>query len=176
VIGDGDLSSYADPARGQYFLVSPDKIALLVDAAGIRPRDDVVEIGAGAGTVARHFPVCGSLTVVELDERLVETLARNVPSARVVNDDALEVIRNGTFDVIVSNLPGCVTEVFIDVLSELSFRTVVMAVDQASDLSQLVPKYSVEDITEIGGSDFVPPQPTISRVVRVCRDRFAENV
>ena len=69
--GDDEIAAQADPALGQHFLVSAEKLSKLVAAAGIRPEDDVVELGAGVGTVARELPRARSLTVVEFDGRLL---------------------------------------------------------------------------------------------------------
>ena len=89
MMDDRELSTLADPAFHQYFLVSPEKLALIFGAADIRPDDRVLEVGAGVGTVARHMPLCKSLTVVELDQRLIERLRSNVPHANVLQGDAL---------------------------------------------------------------------------------------
>jgi hypothetical protein len=40
---DDELAAQADPALGQHFLVSAEKLSKLVAAAGIRPEDDVVD-------------------------------------------------------------------------------------------------------------------------------------
>ena len=68
---DREMAAHADPKFGQHFLVSADKLSMLVAAAGIRPTDEVLEVGAGIGTVARELPQSRSLTVAELDERLI---------------------------------------------------------------------------------------------------------
>ena len=89
---DDEIAARADPALGQHFLVSAEKLSKLVAAAGIRPEDDVVELGAGVGTVARELPRARSLTVVEFDSRLLRFLRRNVPYAQVIHGDALEIV------------------------------------------------------------------------------------
>lgn len=72
--GDREPAALADPAKGQHFLVSAPKLSELVAAAGILPTDDVLEVGAGIGTVARALPRSRSLTVVEFDKRFIEVL------------------------------------------------------------------------------------------------------
>ncbi|WP_132427937.1 rRNA adenine N-6-methyltransferase family protein [Pseudonocardia endophytica] len=68
----------------------PPSFSFIFDAADIRDTDTVIEIGAGAGTVARRIPWCASLTLVELDERLISILRRNAPSyASVLNVDGI---------------------------------------------------------------------------------------
>jgi 16S rRNA A1518/A1519 N6-dimethyltransferase RsmA/KsgA/DIM1 with predicted DNA glycosylase/AP lyase activity len=129
----------------------------------------VLEVGAGAGTVARHTPPCKSLTVVELDTRLIETLRREVPKATVVQGDALRLVRQLPHDVLIGNLPNAVTESLIDVLPELSFRTAVLATGQHADFSRVRSTLDVSEVTTITGGDFSPPQPSVSRIVRVAR-------
>jgi protein-L-isoaspartate O-methyltransferase len=164
---DQELSLLADPDFQQYFLVSPRKIAKIFDAAGIEPNDRVLELGAGVGTVARHAPRCRSLTVVEYDPRLIGHLRANVPGATVIQGDALEVIREIPFDVLVGNLPNYVTESLIDILDSLSFRTAVLAVGESTDLERLRPRFALTEVTRISGDDFLPSQPSVSRIVKV---------
>lgn len=164
---DREMAALADPKLEQHFLVSPAKLAKLVMAAGIRPTDEVLEVGAGIGTVARALPECRSLTVAELDERLIGYLGQNVPYAKVLQGNALEIIRQVPFDVLIGSLPSAVTESLLGVLPSLSFRTAVLAVGESTDLDSLGRSFSWSEITRITGHDFIPPQPGISRIVRV---------
>lgn len=166
---DEELTSLADPEFQQYFLVSGEKLALIMAAAGITPDDRVVEVGAGAGTVARRIPPCKSLTVVELDERLIPTLRKNVPEASIIQGEALTVLRELSFDVLIGNLPNAVTESLIDILPELPFRIAVLATGATSDLTRLGAEFDVMEIGTITADDFQPPQPSVSRLVRVAR-------
>ena len=106
---DREIAANADPNLKQHFLVSVEKLSKLVSAADIRTDDDVLEVGAGIGTVARELPRSRSLTLVELDDRLIGYLRQNVPHANVVQGDALEMIRLMSFDVLIGNLPNHVT-------------------------------------------------------------------
>jgi 16S rRNA A1518/A1519 N6-dimethyltransferase RsmA/KsgA/DIM1 with predicted DNA glycosylase/AP lyase activity len=74
---DREIAARADPQLAQHFLVSAEKLSKLIAAAGIRPTDDVLEVGAGIGTVARELPKSRSLTVIELDKRLIGFLRQN---------------------------------------------------------------------------------------------------
>jgi hypothetical protein len=165
--GDREIAAQADPEFEQHFLVSPGKLSKLVLAAGIRPTDDVLEVGAGIGTVARELPRSRSLTVVDLDDRLFGHLRQNVPHAKVVQGDALEIIAAMSFDVLIGNLPHKVTESLLKVMPGLSFRTAVLAVGETTDLDQLGTGFSWSEVTRITGDDFLPPQSGISRIVRV---------
>lgn len=169
MLTDEEIAAYADPVLEQHFLVSREKLSRLVAAAEIRPTDAVIEVGAGIGTVARKLPSCASLTVIEFDERLIKYLRENVPHATVLQGDALHVIRDMKCDVLIGNLPNSVTESLLATLPELSFRTAVLAAGESTDFSQLGPGFKWSEITRITGDDFVPPQHSVSRIVKVSR-------
>lgn len=164
---DREIAAHADPELQQHFLVSAKKLSELIAAAGIQPTDDVLEVGAGIGTVARELPRSRSLTVIELDERLIEYLRQNVPHANVMQGNALEVIHSFSFDVLIGNLPNSVTESLIELMPSLSFRTAILAVGESTDLDQLGSAFSWTEITRTAGDDFLPPQPSVSRIVKV---------
>jgi Ribosomal RNA adenine dimethylase len=164
---DREIAENADPNFQQHFLVSVEKLSKLISAAGIRPEDDVLEVGAGIGTVARELPKSRSLTLVELDDRLIGYLRQNVPHANVVQGEALEMIRLMSFDVLIGNLPNRVTEALLGLIPALTFRVAVLAVGESTDLDQLGPEFTWSEVTRITGDDFVPPQPSVSRIVRV---------
>lgn len=164
---DREIAARADPALGQYFLVSAEKLAKLVSAAGIRPTDDVLEVGAGIGTVARILPRSKSLTLVEFDNRLLGALRQNVPHAHVIHGDALEIISTMSFDVLIGNLPHRVTESLIEIMPHLSFRTAVLSVAESAGLAPLGAGLAWSEVTTVTGDDFIPPQPGVSRIIRV---------
>jgi ribosomal RNA adenine dimethylase len=165
--GDHEIAAQADPEFEQHFLVSPQKLSKLVAAAGIRPTDDVLEAGAGVGTVARELPKSRSLTLVELDGRLFRYLRQNVPHAALVQGEALEIVGTRSFDVLIGNLPHEVTESLLKIMPSLSFRTAVLAVGETTDLDQLGAGFSWSEVTRITGDDFIPPQLGVSRIVRI---------
>jgi 16S rRNA A1518/A1519 N6-dimethyltransferase RsmA/KsgA/DIM1 with predicted DNA glycosylase/AP lyase activity len=165
--GDDEIAAQADPALGQHFLVSPEKLSKLVSAAGIRPADDVLEVGAGVGTVARGLPRSRNLTLVEFDSRLLGFLRRNVPYADVLQGDALELVRTVSFDVLIGNLPHRVTESLIEIMPSLAFRTAVLSVGESADLDRLGAGFTWSEVARTTGNDFLPPQPGVSRIVQV---------
>lgn len=167
MLSDREIAARADPRFGQHFLVSPKKLSKLVAAAGILPADDVLEVGAGIGTVARELPRSRSLTVVELDDRLLAHLRQNVPHAKIVQGDALEIIRTMPFDVLIGNLPHAVTESLLKIFPALSFRTAVLALGEATDLDRLGGGFAWSEVTKTTGGDFLPPQSGVSRIVRI---------
>jgi hypothetical protein len=164
---DREIAAHADPQLQQYFLVSPEKLSKLITAADIRPTDDVLEVGAGIGTVARKLPMSRSLTVIEFDERLIGFLRQNMPHAKVMQANALEIIQRLSFDVLIGNLPNVVTESLLKLIPRLSFRTAILAVSESTDLDQLGCAFSWSEVTRISGDDFLPPQPSVSRIMKV---------
>lgn len=171
MITHGEIAELADSRLEQHFLVSPEKLAKIIEAAGIRESDHVVEVGAGIGTVATALPRGRSLTVIELDARLTELLREHVPHARVLQGDALELLRAVPCDVLISNLPHDVTEDLLFVLPEIPFRTAVLAVDQSTDLSVARRYFTCREVARITGDDFVPPQAGVSRVIQLERQK-----
>jgi protein-L-isoaspartate O-methyltransferase len=161
------LRALADPSFEQHFLVEPSKLEILINAANIRALEHVVELGAGAGTVARHIPDHARVTVVELDSRLIAHLHRNLPTAHVIQGDALKVVRDLTFDVLISNLPNAVTEKLLDILDQLQFRIAILAVGEGAQLDRLPRTLQWREITTVSGDDFVPPQHQRSRIVKI---------
>ncbi len=164
---DREIAALANPGLGQHFLVSAEKLSKLIAAAGIRPTDDVLEVGAGIGTVARALPSSRSLTVIELDERLIGFLRQNVPHATVLHGDALEIIQRTSFNVLIGNLPHAVTESLLKLMPSLSFRTAILSVAESANLDSLGPGFSWSEVTITTGDDFLPPQPGVSRIVKV---------
>jgi hypothetical protein len=164
---DREIAALADPGLGQHFLVSTGKLSKLVAAAGICPTDDVLELGAGIGTVARELPHARSLTLVELDGRFIGFLRQNVPHAKVLQGDALSIVQVASFNVLIGNLPHAVTESLLKLLPSLSFRVAVLAVAESTDLDSLSAGFSWSEVTRVTGDDFIPAQPSVSRIVKV---------
>jgi 16S rRNA A1518/A1519 N6-dimethyltransferase RsmA/KsgA/DIM1 with predicted DNA glycosylase/AP lyase activity len=159
----------ADPAYEQHFLVAADKLALLTSAAGIRGADHVVEVGAGAGTVAERLPPCRRLTLIELDDRLVPVLRRRFPEADVRQGDALTLLPGLSADVLIGNLPWAVTGMLVPLLPHLPYRTVVLAIEPTLRLDALRGDFTIDQVAELAPDDFQPRQPSPSSLIRLSR-------
>jgi 16S rRNA (adenine1518-N6/adenine1519-N6)-dimethyltransferase len=104
------------PAKklGQNFVVDPGTVRRIVQIAGVRPGESVVEVGPGLGSLTLAILEAGaSVTAVEIDHRLAtrlpETATRHgVPEGAltVVDADALRVTElPGDPTILVANLP-----------------------------------------------------------------------
>jgi 23S rRNA (adenine-N6)-dimethyltransferase len=91
-------------ARAQHFLRSSALAAELVRAAGIGPRDVVLDLGAGTGVLTRALARTGARVVaVELDPALAAQLRLRFPE--VLEDDILRVDLPAEPFRVVANLP-----------------------------------------------------------------------
>ncbi len=107
----------AAASLGQRFLVDRGVLGSIVEAAEIRPTDDVLEIGPGPGVLTAALADRAlSVTAVEIDQRLVAVLRDTLgerANVRIVRADALAVDLYAVGDRpptrIVANLPYQIT-------------------------------------------------------------------
>ncbi len=119
-------------ALGQNFVIDPNTIRKVVDIAGVGPRDRVLEIGAGAGSLTLGLAAAAAkVTAIEFDRRLLPVLDEmlaGVTNVEVVAADALRtdlaVIDAG---ILVANLPY-----------NIAVPVVMRVLEQASSIETLV--------------------------------------
>lgn len=115
-------------SMGQNFLTSTEVVEEIVEIAGVRPGDLVIEIGPGMGILTRQLLTAGARVVgVELDRELADLLRRELGEVErfsLVERDAryLETteITHGDPYQVVANLPYSVATVIIRALMESS--------------------------------------------------------
>jgi len=151
----------------QFFLSNPKKILCLLDAADIQPHESLLELGAGQGSVAKYFPECRLISLLELDGHLAKNLRKEFPRARVINVDAIERLPELSFDVLLSNLPYNLTDQIIEILKRKKFRCAIMAIkiDHNIDIYRSV--FEIDELVVLDKHDFMPPQNYRSRLVRL---------
>lgn len=98
---------------GQNFVIDPNTIRKIVSAAGLGPKDKVVEIGPGLGSLTLGLlEKVNQLAVVEFDSRLAERLKQTLDqrasghSTHIIDSDAMTVTELPFApDALVANLP-----------------------------------------------------------------------
>jgi 16S rRNA (adenine1518-N6/adenine1519-N6)-dimethyltransferase len=108
---------------GQNFLVDPELRDRVVAGAGIRPDDDVLEIGAGDGALTSELArLARRVVAVEIDARRVPGLRAAAPGAEIVEGDILRLDLARWFptggEVVVGNVPYYLTGALIRKLLE----------------------------------------------------------
>jgi 16S rRNA (adenine1518-N6/adenine1519-N6)-dimethyltransferase len=106
---------------GQNFLVDPALRDSIAEAAGLNPNDEVLEIGAGVGTLTVALaPRCRRLVAVELDRSLLPALREvaagnqnvEVVQADILRFDVRDSFREGG-EVVAGNIPYNITGALI---------------------------------------------------------------
>jgi 16S rRNA (adenine1518-N6/adenine1519-N6)-dimethyltransferase len=103
---------------GQHFLTDPRILQRIADALDARAGDTVLEIGPGPGGLTEVLArSAGRLVAIEKDADLVPALRGRVPSATIVEADALEAdwrALAGPSFLVAGNIPYNITSPLID--------------------------------------------------------------
>lgn len=170
---------------GQNFLCDEDIIKGIIDAAGIKPGDTVLEIGPGIGALTEYLSKMDiNLICVEIDKRLVSYLRGAYPDIEIIDSDFLKLKNYGAekIDVVISNLPYYImTDIMMKVFEEaVNSRKIVYMVEEAAldrilcksgtksygplaVVSELYGDIHIE--MKVPGTSFVPQPRTTSAVI-----------
>jgi len=115
---------------GQNFLIDPSVRDALAEAADITPDDEVLEVGAGVGTLTVALaPKSRRLVAVELDGRLIAALRESLAghgNVEIVRTDILRFNIRSAFpdgnEIVVGNIPYNLTGALIRKLLDESPR------------------------------------------------------
>ncbi len=170
---------------GQHFLFDPRILSRIADAASLTPRDAVLEIGPGKGTLTAILAArAGSIIAIEKDPRLAADLGARFAGSnvRLLEGDALEVPWPDV-TVVCGNIPYQITSPLIErALTPPRPRVVVFLVQREVALRlaaapgsktygalsvgvQLVAR--VEKLFTVRAGAFRPPPRVESAVVRL---------
>jgi len=104
--GRQKMKGKRDQRKGLDFFPTPEPLALkMVEWAGVRPYDKVLEPSAGDGAIARYFPGHADRTIVEPSADLSSRAELLAPGSRVVNDTFENLNIVNKYDVVVMNPP-----------------------------------------------------------------------
>jgi 23S rRNA (adenine-N6)-dimethyltransferase len=178
-----DLRPRPSP-RGQHFLL-PRLCADLVRNAGVTKGDLVVEIGAGTGSITRELVRrAGRVVAIEVDPKLAALVRSGVPTARVVEGDALRVPLPREPFRVVANVPFAHTTALLKRLLDDPTRPLLradlivawgFAVKRCSQRpSSLLtmswaPWFELTITRRLPASSFRPPPPVDAAVMTVTR-------
>ena len=168
------------PKLGQHFLRDVRYAERAVEAAELRAKDVVLEVGPGKGVLTRLLaPRCAKVVAIELDEELADAL--DVPKVELVRGDAAQVPLP-RFDACVSNLPYQISSPFLFRLLACEFRVAVLMV-QKEFADRLVAKPGTGDygrlsvnaqrraaldiVAKVPPGAFDPPPQVDSAIVRL---------
>lgn len=179
-----------DRRLGQNFLVDENALKKVVAAAEIAPTEEVLEIGAGLGSLTRHLARCASRVIaVELDERLLPPLLETLaPYSNIylVRGDILQLeisrLISGTEYLVVANIPYYITSALIRHLLEAPqkpLRLILTVQEEVAEricaekgemslLALSVAVYGTPRlVAHIPAGAFYPPPKVNSAVVRI---------
>jgi 16S rRNA (adenine1518-N6/adenine1519-N6)-dimethyltransferase len=126
------IKATPDLSRDQAFMVNPRAIGWIVEQAGLKKTDSVLEIGAGTGNLTRELAKSGArIIAVEKDISLEGELRKNLrgfPNTEIIIGNALKLMDSGgiRFDKVVSNIPYAISEALIQRLIFHDFGLAVL--------------------------------------------------
>lgn len=156
----------------QYFLKNNEKIRKIIRCVSPKPTDDIIEVGAGIGTVSLALPTYHTLTLVDLDEGLCKILRYNFRKREhvcVLQEDAMDVLARTQCNKIISNLPFFLTNDVLNVLENKQFDCAVMSIRYGDDISFYTRSFLITEVDVLEGDDFFPEQPFRSRIVKLIK-------
>jgi 16S rRNA (adenine1518-N6/adenine1519-N6)-dimethyltransferase len=141
---------------GQHFLADPRILGRIADALEAEPTDTVLEIGPGPGGLTRALVErAGQVIAIEKDRELVPSLRERIPSARIIEADALEVEWHELVPpsfLVTGNIPYNITSPLLDksLLPPRPRRIVFLVQKEVADRVTAEPRTSQYGALSIG--------------------------
>ena len=131
---------------GQNFLTDETYLAEITEAAHIDKNTDVLEIGAGFGSLTRHLAAAARhVTTVELDRQMIpilEKVTRDFTNVRIVQGDILKLPVNDLMDasgyVVAANIPYYITSALIRYLLECTVKPSAIVLTIQREVAQRI--------------------------------------
>lgn len=150
---------YAKKSLGQNFLKSRKAIHQMIDAAGTKSNDLIIEIGPGKGALTKPILETGARVIAfELDERMIDYL--NTELSNYVQSGQLLIIHRDVLDIdmdeffgkkgnykVIANIPYYITNAIIRKFLETQY--------QPTDMSLLMQREVAERIVVRDGKESI---------------------
>lgn len=93
--------------RGQNFIIDPSVVDSIVHFGAPKSGEQLIEIGPGLGALTDRLAPLGKLTVVEIEEKFCQEIAKKYPDVQIVNEDVrlVDFSELGQDLVVFGNLP-----------------------------------------------------------------------
>ncbi|VDD83948.1 unnamed protein product [Mesocestoides corti] len=177
--------------KGQHILKNPLVIQCIVEKAGIKPIDTVLEIGSGTGNLTmKLLEKAKKVCAFELDPRMVAELQKRVQytpyrsKLEITVGDVIKATNWPKFDLCVANLPYQISSPFIGRLVTIQhhFRAVVVMLQKefadrllAQPGSKVYCRLSanaqfhfkIAQLLKVSRNSFKPPPRVDSAVLRI---------
>eukprot|EP00892_Ulva_mutabilis_P004880 jgi/Ulvmu1/2764/UM014_0222.1 len=177
-------------SKGQHILKNPNVVKAIVDKAGVKPTDTVLEIGPGTGNLTNLLlQQAKKVVAVEVDPRMVLELTRRFHGT--VQHKKLEIIKGDFLRLDLPYFDLCVANIPYSISSPLTFKLLAhrpacraaVIMYQHEFAMRMVAKPSqalygrlavncqllsrVSHLLKVGRNNFRPPPKVDSSVVRI---------
>ncbi|MDO8577291.1 MAG: 16S rRNA (adenine(1518)-N(6)/adenine(1519)-N(6))-dimethyltransferase RsmA [Candidatus Wildermuthbacteria bacterium] len=145
-----DQEIWPKKGLGQNFLVAKGILQKIIDAASLKKKDIVLEVGPGLGVLTKALAEKAKRVVaVEKDPRMVDillgTVAKEHPNAEIIEGDILSLIRLNFSKLsltkeykVVANLPYYITSPIIRMFLEAKVQPKVMVLMVQKEVAQRI--------------------------------------
>ena len=131
---------------GQNFLVDDTYLQQIVEAANVTESDEVLEIGAGLGSLTRHLAAAaGQVTAVEIDNQffpILKKVIKDFTNVRLIQGDIMEIdshaITSRAGYKVVANIPYYLTSNLIRRLLEAPLKPTQIALTIQKEVAQRI--------------------------------------
>ncbi len=162
----------ANKSLGQNFLIDSDKAESIVSKLDINEDDNVLEIGAGLGSLSYFLTKSkGHITLIDVDDNMVNFLSEHLDNGANIMVKRQNIFKEDilNYSKIVGNLPYYITSGIIEyiLLNAKNVKLIVLMV-QKEVYSRLIDKKEVTPLTLL--LNYVS---SISSCINVGRNSFA---
>jgi len=182
---------------GQHFLIDPRILDNIVEALRLKKHDEVLEIGAGTGTLTERLAQEGiKVLSVEIDDDLCQILRdrlKDYPNVEIICEDITQFSLEGQFKEtfkVVGNLPYHIaSSLLLDLVQREDIRLMVVMVQREvaekllsppgckrrGALTVLMEHYALtEKIIDVPPHAFIPRPRVASSLLQIERKRIDE--